>query len=340
MTDTTPAEGLPLVHLVRAPLTPPPPGAQPPLLALAHGVGSNERDLFGLAPQLDPRCVVVSVRAPLTRAPGAYAWFTVEFTPQGTVIAPEQLDASRRRYADFVRAAVAAYGADPARVYTLGFSQGAIISLVTALTHPKLFAGVIALAGRIPSEATPWLAAPEETAGLPIFMAHGTSDTIIRVEEARAAREILQRQRADLTYLEYPIDHRISQPMFAEMTAWLGRSLDGDVARAGRIANARRDGAAYNVWLMKKRHIQMSSRTSVAASVTSCVVSAAPLRCWMGRARSSGRTTRSMPRITSSSGMFARIRARASAPWANRGAMSGVSRRKGSEPGCVRYQPV
>lgn len=230
MTDTIPAEGLPLAHLVRQPLTPPPPGARPPLLALAHGVGSNERDLFGLAPQLDPRCVVVSARAPLTRAPGSYAWFSVEFTPQGTVIAPEQLDASRKLYAEFVRAAATAYGADPAQVYTLGFSQGAIISLVTALTHPGLFAGVVALAGRIPPEAMPWLSASEETAGLPIFMAHGTRDTVIRVEEARTARDLLQRQRADLTYTEYPTDHRITPQMFEEMSAWLAQRLDDGVA--------------------------------------------------------------------------------------------------------------
>lgn len=220
-----PAPGLPLVHLVRAPLAPPEPGRRPPLLALAHGVGSNERDLFGLAPDLDPRFVVVSARAPLTRGPDAYAWFNVQFTPQGPLIAPEQLDASRVAYAAFVAAAAEAYGADPARVYTLGFSQGAIISLVTALAQPDLFAGVVALAGRIPAEALPWFAAPERTAGLPVFMAHGTQDTIIRVEEARRAREVLERQRADLTYSEYPIDHRITPPMFAAMTDWLAARL-------------------------------------------------------------------------------------------------------------------
>lgn len=225
MDDVTPVEGLPLVHLVRAPLTQPEPGGRPPLLVLAHGVGSNEHDLFGLAPQLDSRCMVLSVRAPLTRAPGAYAWFNVQFTPSGPVIAPEQLDASRTTYAEFVAQAITAYGADPARVYTLGFSQGAIISLVTALTHPRLFAGVIALAGRIPPEAIPWLAQPEETADMPIFVAHGQADQIIRVEEARAAREVLERQKVALSYHEYPIDHRISPQMFADMTAWFAERL-------------------------------------------------------------------------------------------------------------------
>ncbi len=230
MNAATPAAGLPLVHLVRPPLTSPPPGEQPPLLALAHGVGSNERDLFGLAPRLDPRCVVVSARAPLVRGPDAFAWFNVEFTPQGTLIAPEQLDASRKVYAEFVGAAALAYGADPERVYTLGFSQGAIISLVTALTHPRLFAGVIALAGRIPTEAIPWLAMPDTTAGLPIFMAHGTRDTVIPLEQAHATREVLQRQRVSLAYTEYPAEHHISPAMFADMTAWLGARLDGQAA--------------------------------------------------------------------------------------------------------------
>lgn len=226
-----PVEGLPLVHLVRPPLTPPEPGQRPPLLALAHGVGSNEHDLFELATQLDPRCVVVSARAPLTRAPGSYAWFNVEFTPRGPTIAPEQLDESRQTYAKFIGEAITAYGADPERAYTLGFSQGAIISLVTALTHPRLFAGVIALSGRIPPEAVPWLSSPDETAGLPVFMAHGTLDSIIRVEEARAAREVLERQRVDLTYTEYSIGHSLSQQMFADMTVWLARRLDGISAK-------------------------------------------------------------------------------------------------------------
>lgn len=232
MQNDTPVEGLPLVHLVRPPLTPPEPGARPPLLALAHGVGSNERDLFGLADRLAPRCVVVSARAPLTRGPDAFAWFNVQFTPQGTVIAPEQLDASRTVYAEFVGAATLAYGADPAQVYTLGFSQGAIISLVTALSHPRLFAGVVALAGRIPQEALPWLATPDQTAGLPVFMEHGTRDTVIRVEEARAARTILERQRVALSYHEYPIDHHVSPQVFADMSAWLAQRLAGPAEQA------------------------------------------------------------------------------------------------------------
>lgn len=228
MDEMTPVAGLPLTHLVRPPMAAPESGGRPPLLLLAHGVGSNERDLFSFADQLAPEFVVVSARAPLTRGPDAFAWFNIQLAPQGRVIAPEQLDASQKTYAEFVGEAILAYGADPARVYTLGFSQGAIISLVTALTHPRLFAGVVALSGRIPPEAIPWLAASEETAGLPVFMAHGVRDMVIGVEEARAARAVLERQRVALTYTEYAADHRITPQIFADMTTWLGQRLAGE----------------------------------------------------------------------------------------------------------------
>ncbi len=228
MDDMTPVAGLPLTHLVRPASAVSEAGGRPPLLLLAHGVGSNERDLFSFADQLAPEFVVVSARAPLTLGPDAFAWFNVRSTPQGRVIAPEQLDASRKTYAEFVGEAIMAYGADPARVYTLGFSQGAIISLVTALTLPRLFAGVVALSGRIPAEAASWLATPDETEGLPVFMAHGVRDMVIGIEDARDARAVLERQRVALTYTEYATDHRITPQIFADMTAWLGQRLAGE----------------------------------------------------------------------------------------------------------------
>ena len=136
-----PSDELSLVHLTRPPEALPPPGARAPLLALLHGVGSNERDLFRLAPRLDARFVILSLRAPLVRGPESFAWFIAEHTPRGTVIAPEQIMASRDRIARFLGEAVDAYAADPARVYLLGFSQGAIMALTLALKQRGVHSG-------------------------------------------------------------------------------------------------------------------------------------------------------------------------------------------------------
>src|SRR5690349_8842275 len=90
-------DALPLAYLEYGPRQSVPEGEKPPLLLMLHGVGANERDLFPLAPELDPRLQILSLRAPLTRGPNSYAWFTVAFLPEGYKIAPEQLDASRKR---------------------------------------------------------------------------------------------------------------------------------------------------------------------------------------------------------------------------------------------------
>src|SRR4051794_33373186 len=119
------SHSLSLTHLVSRPQQA---GAgAPPLLILLHGVGSNEHDLFGLAPYLDPRFLIVSARAPYVMMPGMYAWFEIGWVGTEIVVDPQQAEASRKLIGEFVQEAAAAYGADPGRVYLLGFSQGAIM---------------------------------------------------------------------------------------------------------------------------------------------------------------------------------------------------------------------
>src|SRR6185437_8113409 len=55
----------------------------PPLLVLLHGLGADEHDLLGLASGLDPRLHVLSLRAPHETTSGGYAWFPIDFLPDG-----------------------------------------------------------------------------------------------------------------------------------------------------------------------------------------------------------------------------------------------------------------
>jgi phospholipase/carboxylesterase len=214
---------LPLVHLVRQPEIE---ANTPPLLLLLHGIGSNEHDLYGLAPFLDQRFLIISVRAPLTLGPGSYAWFDVDFTPQGMVINPEQAEASRKTLITFLQEAVTAYGADPERIYLMGFSQGAIMSASVALTRPELVAGVVLMSGRILPEIQPLIASNEELSGLPFLVVHGTADMVLPISHGRASRELLSSLPVDLTYHEYPMGHEVNQESLADVTTWLTEQLD------------------------------------------------------------------------------------------------------------------
>lgn len=214
---------LPLVHLVRQPIIK---DGAPPLLLLLHGIGSNEHDLYGLAPFLDKRFLIISVRAPNTLGPGSYAWFEVDFTQQGPIINMEQAEASLKTLITFLTEAITVYGADPKQVYLMGFSQGAIMSASVALIQPELVAGVVLMSGRIPSEIRPLIASNEKLSGLPFLVVHGTADRVLPITYGRATRELLSSLPVDLTYHEYPMGHQVSQESLSEVTTWLTKQLD------------------------------------------------------------------------------------------------------------------
>jgi len=223
---------LSLVHRVRQPQDG---GARPPLLLLLHGVGSHEEDLLGLAPYLDPRFLIVSARGPITIAPGMYAWFQVVLDPMHPVINPEQAESSRRAIIRFLGEAVEAYGADRGRVFLMGFSQGAIMSLSVALTEPAAVAGVVAMSGRLLPEVLPLLPPPDALRGLAILLQHGTADQVLPIHHGRSARDRLAALPLDLTYREYAMGHQVSEESLADAAAWLRAQL----ARGTREPEAR-----------------------------------------------------------------------------------------------------
>lgn len=217
-------ETLSLVHLVRRPLVE---EGAPPLLLLLHGVGGNEHNLFDLAPSLDKRFLIISARAPNTLGSESYAWFEVNFTPQGPIVNSEQAEASRKALIAFIHEAVTAYGADPKQVYLVGFSQGAIMSASIALTRPDLIAGAVLMSGRILSEVQPLIVAPEKLVGLPFLVVHGALDAVIPISSGRAARETLSSLPVVLIYHEYPtMGHEVSPESLADVETWLSAHLD------------------------------------------------------------------------------------------------------------------
>jgi phospholipase/carboxylesterase len=217
------AQPLSLTHLVRHPARA---AGAPPLLILLHGIGSNEEDLMGLEPYLDERLLIVSVRAPLAYGWGGYAWFEIEWLPSGITIDRVQAEQSRDLIVQFIGEAVAAYGADPARVYLMGFSQGAMMSGWVTLTEPELIAGAVLMSGRIPDEVRTQIAAPERLAGKPFLVTHGLMDQVLPIANGRASRDLLQQLPVELTYREYPMAHEVSAQSLADVVAWLSARLD------------------------------------------------------------------------------------------------------------------
>jgi phospholipase/carboxylesterase len=119
-----------------------------------------------------------------------------------------------------------AYGADSQRIYLGGFSQGAIMSLYVALTHPEAISGAVLMSGRLMPMAWNERAEDHRLRSLPILATHGLYDQVLPIASGREIRDKLSTLPLDLTYHEYPMAHEVSGESLAEATTWLSARLE------------------------------------------------------------------------------------------------------------------
>lgn len=202
---------------------------KPPALLLLHGFGSNEQDLMGLAPYLDPRFHLLAARAPIPLGLMMYGWYQIEPLPDGNFhYEPEEALQSLERLVRFLDEIVSEYNLDPARLFLGGFSQGAILSCGALLVAPEKIAGVVAMSGRWPEPvaAERVAASRARLTDKPVLVVHGTSDPVIPLAYGRDLRAKLQALPMALTYREYPMGHTISEESIELVRTWLTTQLD------------------------------------------------------------------------------------------------------------------
>src|SRR6185503_1040701 len=152
---------------------------------MVHGWLGNENVMWAFASALPGRALAISMRAPV-ESDGGYGWMQadrVEPSGDGAGSFEQGLAALR----EFVIQIPRAYPVDPGRVALMGFSQGAALSYGLALSDPPLAPAVAALSGFLPEPARRWIA-PGRLAGRRVFIAHGSNDTVVPLEDAVRAR--------------------------------------------------------------------------------------------------------------------------------------------------------
>ena len=198
--------------------------AQPWLLVLMHGVGSNAQDLFGLAEYVPPPYHVLSLEAPNPMGQDAFAWFMFSVAADGSrTIDEAQEQRSRALVAQTVAAASAQLGVPAERVIVGGFSQGGIMSLSLLLTQPELLHGICVWHSRLLPEVLPLQAPSTALQGRQAWISHGTQDNVIPLASAHAIRNHLQALPLQLQYREYPCPHTIHPQELQDSMQWLAQ---------------------------------------------------------------------------------------------------------------------
>lgn len=215
-----PSQNLKLVHEV---IEPNEKSENPPLLIMLHGYGSNEKDLFSMAPMLNNKALVVSLRAPISLPWGGFAWYEIDFTQlgRGKMSNLAQAQSSLELLQKEIPGLHEYYGTNPQKTWLMGFSQGCILSYALSLSQPVRFSKVLALSGYILKELVPEKYAVEELRNLDFFVSHGIQDEVLPVEWARSSVEMLEKLNISHQFREYPMGHGVNPACFEDMRKWM-----------------------------------------------------------------------------------------------------------------------
>lgn len=211
-----------LHYLVRQPKTT---VANPPLLILLHGYGSNEEDLFSFAEELPDELLIVSARAPYTMGYGGYAWYAINFDANnGKFSDLEQARTSIDQIATFIDDIKKRFQTNPDKTFLLGFSQGAILSYALSFAYPNKVQHVVALSGYINNELLPNDLA-DANLTTDYYISHGTVDQVLPVDWARKAPLFLETLQLAHEYSEYPVGHGVAPQNFYSFKTWIQERL-------------------------------------------------------------------------------------------------------------------
>ncbi|MBN1278797.1 MAG: phospholipase [Chlorobium sp.] len=191
------------------------------LMIMLHGYGSNEKDLIQLGPILNEKLRYVSARAPHALDIGMYGWFPIEFTSNGITVDYEAAKEARNQLTGFIEEIIADYRPRGNRVWLMGFSQGSVMSYLTAFERPDLLHGVIACSGQLPQRETVPEKNVEKLRQLPFLVMHGLFDDVLPIAKGEEANRLLKDILADLTYQEFPMAHEISPAALHLASEWL-----------------------------------------------------------------------------------------------------------------------
>lgn len=158
------------------------------MVLLLHGYGSNAKDLLSLAVPMQPalqNTVFISPNAPTPCAMNpmsGYEWFSIgNENPEVTLQEMRQVSATLK---EFIAEQLAHYKLDYRQLATVGFSQGTMVSLYTALRDQESYGAVLGYSGRlIDGESL----TDELTQKPPVCLIHGDDDDVVphsRLDEA------------------------------------------------------------------------------------------------------------------------------------------------------------
>lgn len=187
------------------------------VIFLLHGMGSNEQNMMPFVSGIED-LFVLSIRGPLEQPPG-YAFFTIEGYGKPH---RNMFDDAVIELENFIEYAVGKYPIDIDKIYLMGFSQGAILSMTLGLRLGKRIKGIVALSGYIPAFVKEDYNT-QDMEKVSAFISHGEQDQVLPFEWGVDAEAFYKQQGATSIFTSYPEGHTVSNENYNDFTMWFNQ---------------------------------------------------------------------------------------------------------------------
>jgi len=180
------------------------------LVIFLHGLGADGNDLIGLSSHFAnylPDAHFISPHAPYQcdLAPFGLQWFSLAIREEEVILAGVKHAAPILNA--FIDEQKAKHKLADNQIILIGFSQGTMLSLYTALRRKKPLGAVLAYSGAL---VAPKLLNKELKSKPPICLVHGEADEIVPFDAFKQARDELQKRHIEVeAYSQANLGHGI-----------------------------------------------------------------------------------------------------------------------------------
>lgn len=179
---------------------------------LLHGTGGTERDLIGLAREIDPEVNILSVRGQVLEN-GMPRFF--KRLAEG-VFDMDDLRLRTDELKDFIDKAANDYSFDRKQVIAIGYSNGANIAANLLFRHGAVLQGAILHHPMVPDRK----ARIDDLSSVKIWAGAGTNDMMCPPHETEELEQLLSDAGASVSVDWFNYGHQLTMPEVQAAKAW------------------------------------------------------------------------------------------------------------------------
>lgn len=180
------------------------------LVIFLHGYGSNGENLINLSHELRyalPEAHYISpngVEPWEGGFPDAYQWFSLYrgFDRKGLSEIADEIKSANKILTNFIDFQLARFNLTEDKLFIVGFSQGAMMSMYQGFIKDRKPAGIIAFSGKL---ILPEMLGQKTLSKPDICLIHGEADSVVPFENFLEAKKLLEEQK--ISYESHAVPH-------------------------------------------------------------------------------------------------------------------------------------